>query len=109
MRANSDHEAKFPIELPRRVIKLLTAPGDMVLDCFMGSGTTALAAIQEQRNYIGIELDEQYVASSRAACEKELKTRDLTQHASSQPTDKTARKGKTTAKVEQIALLKELL
>jgi len=60
VRANDDHEAKFPIELPRRAIRLLTAPGDIVLDCFMGSGTTALAAIQEKRHYIGIELEEKY-------------------------------------------------
>lgn len=68
VRANDDHEAKFPIELPRRVIKLLTAPGETVLDCFMGSGTTAAAAIQEGRNYIGIELDPQYVELARSAC-----------------------------------------
>ena len=36
VRANDDHEAKFPEELPRRVIKLLTDPGDLVLDCFLG-------------------------------------------------------------------------
>lgn len=61
VRANDDHEAKFPVELPRRVIKLLTAKGDTVLDCFMGSGTTAIAAIREERNYIGIELKAEYV------------------------------------------------
>jgi len=61
VRANDDHEAKFPRELPRRVIRLLTDPGDIVLDCFMGSGTTALAAIQQRRQYIGIELEEKYV------------------------------------------------
>ena len=52
VRANDDHEAKFPIELPRRVMKLLTAHGDTVLDCFMGSGTTGVAAILEGRNYL---------------------------------------------------------
>lgn len=61
VRANDDHEAKFPVELPRRFIKLLTDPGDTVLDCFMGSGSTAVAAIQENRNYIGIDLIEEYV------------------------------------------------
>jgi DNA modification methylase len=68
VRANDDHEAKFPLELPRRVIKLLTAPGDVVLDCFLGSGTTAVAAITEGRQYIGIELDPEYVALARRAC-----------------------------------------
>ncbi|MHB1857404.1 MAG: DNA-methyltransferase [Acidobacteriaceae bacterium] len=67
VRANDDHEAKFPVELPRRVIRLLTAPGETVLDCFMGSGTTAVAAIEEGRNYIGIERESQYVALARTA------------------------------------------
>lgn len=61
VRSNNDHEAKFPIELPKRAIKLLTEPGDIVLDCFMGSGTTALAAIELERKFLGIELVEDYV------------------------------------------------
>jgi len=65
VRVNDDHEAKFPIELPLRVIRLLTDPNDVVLDCFMGSGTTAIAAIQENRQYIGIELEEKYVTLAR--------------------------------------------
>lgn len=65
VRSNDDHEAKFPIELPRRVIRLLTDPGDLVLDCFIGSGTTALAAIEQNRSYIGIEKEERYVLLAR--------------------------------------------
>jgi len=65
VRANDDHEAKFPVELPTRVIRLLTDPGDIVLDCFMGSGTTAEAAIRENRQYIGIEILEKYVNLAR--------------------------------------------
>ncbi len=65
VRANDDHEAKFPIELPLRVIRLLTEPGDIVLDCFMGSGTTAIAAIREKRQYIGIEIEKKYVELAR--------------------------------------------
>lgn len=61
VRANDDHEAKFPLELPRRVIRLLTEPGDLVLDCFLGSGTTAVAALEEGRQFIGIEIEEKYV------------------------------------------------
>jgi site-specific DNA-methyltransferase (adenine-specific) len=61
VRANNDHDAKFPVELPLRIIRLLTDPGDIVLDCFMGSGTTAVAAIREHRQYIGIEILEKYV------------------------------------------------
>ncbi|MGA9061678.1 MAG: site-specific DNA-methyltransferase [Terracidiphilus sp.] len=56
VRINDDHEAKFPVELPLRVIRLLTDPGDTVLDCFMGSGATAVASVKACRNFIGIEL-----------------------------------------------------
>lgn len=74
VRTNDDHEAKFPFELPRRVIQLLTAPGDIVLDCFMGSGTTARAAIREKRQYIGIEKIPTYVDLARRACRQEEET-----------------------------------
>ena len=67
VRANDDHEAKFPLELPRRVIRLLSAPGDTVLDCFMGSGTTAIAAIGESRHFIGIELNPLYAEMAEKA------------------------------------------
>jgi DNA modification methylase len=67
VRANDDHEAKFPLELPRRVIRLLTDPGDTVLDCFIGSGTTAVAALREGRHYIGIDAVEGYVRLARRA------------------------------------------
>jgi DNA modification methylase len=62
VRANDLHEAMFPIELPRRCIRLLTDPDDVVLDCFMGSGTTAKAAIETRRRFIGVELQEDYAA-----------------------------------------------
>lgn len=65
VRANDDHEAKYPEELPARVIRLLTDPGDVVLDCFIGSGTTAVAAVRERRQYIGIELLAPYVDLAR--------------------------------------------
>lgn len=65
VRANGDHEAKFPEELPRRTIRLLTDPGDTVLDCFLGSGTTAVAAIHERRSFIGIEIEQKYVRLAR--------------------------------------------
>lgn len=65
VRANDDHESKFPLELPRRVIKLLTDPGDLVLDCFIGSGTTAVAAASMGRHYLGIEFETRYVSLAR--------------------------------------------
>ncbi len=72
VRANDDHEAKFPIKLPRRVIRLLTDPWDVVLDCFMGSGTTAVAAIKESRQFTGVELSFQYVELARKNVEQEM-------------------------------------
>lgn len=68
VRANDDHEAKFPLELPRRLIQLLTKEGDTVLDCFIGSGTTAVAAILENRHFIGIDKEKKYVQLSNKAC-----------------------------------------
>lgn len=70
VRANDDHEAKFPAELPRRLIKLLTDPDDLVLDCFIGSGTTAVAAIKEKRHFIGMDKLKEYVELSRHACKR---------------------------------------
>lgn len=67
VRANDDHEAKFPLELPRRLIRLLSEPGDVVLDCFLGSGTSAVAAKLEGRHFIGIEKDEEYAKLARRA------------------------------------------
>lgn len=63
---NDDHEAKFPLELPRRAIKLFSDEGDTILDCFIGSGTSALAAMKEKRHYIGIDKEQQYVNLSIA-------------------------------------------
>ena len=48
------HPAPFPVELPRRLIELYTYRGDLVLDPFMGSGSTALAAIRTERHYVGL-------------------------------------------------------
>ena len=54
------HPAPFPVELPKRVIALYTQPGDVVLDPFMGSGSTAIAAISTGRHYVGYELSGEY-------------------------------------------------
>lgn len=67
VRSNADHDSKFPIELPRRLIQLLTEPGDTVLDCFVGSGTSAMAALGEGRNYIGIDKQKCSVEIARKA------------------------------------------
>jgi site-specific DNA-methyltransferase (adenine-specific) len=62
------HPAPFPVELPRRIIKLHSFWGDLVLDPFMGSGTTALAAMQLSRRVVGYELNDSY----RMLIEKKL-------------------------------------
>ena len=56
------HPAPFPIELPYRLIQLYTYEGDVVLDPFMGSGQTALAAIKATRHFVGYEIDANYVS-----------------------------------------------
>ncbi|MFP5331344.1 MAG: DNA-methyltransferase [Acidimicrobiia bacterium] len=57
-----NHPAPFPLELPRRLIELFTYRGDLVLDPYMGSGTTAVAAVQSGRHYVGYEIDPDYHA-----------------------------------------------
>lgn len=69
VRSNADHESKFPVELPRRAIKLLTEPDDIVLDCFIGSGTTAVAAVSEGRKYIGIDKEFKSVEIAKKSLE----------------------------------------
>jgi len=56
------HPAPFPTELPRRLIELYTFDGDLVLDPFLGSGSTAIAAVQSGRHYVGYETDAAYAA-----------------------------------------------
>jgi site-specific DNA-methyltransferase (adenine-specific) len=58
--SNKKHSAVFPKELPSWFIKLFTQPGDIVLDPFLGSGTTSIAAISLDRNSVGIEIKEDY-------------------------------------------------
>ena len=66
VRNNSEHEAQFPLELPRRVIRIFSGKGDLVLDPFMGLGTTTVAAIREGRRYIGIDYVAEYVEKAAA-------------------------------------------
>jgi DNA modification methylase len=76
------HPAPFPVELPKRLIELYTYEEDVVLDPFMGSGTTAVAALRTSRHFIGFDTDRSYItrANARIAEEKgrlkEQKDRD---------------------------------
>jgi len=55
------HPAPFPVELPRRLIELYTFENDVVLDPFIGSGSTAIAALDTKRRYVGYDIDADYV------------------------------------------------
>jgi DNA modification methylase len=59
-----DHPAPFPVELPKRLIHLYTYRGDLVLDPFLGSGSTAVAALRTGRHFAGYDTDAAYVANA---------------------------------------------
>lgn len=92
VRANDDHEAKFPLELPRRAIRLLTDSGDLVVDCFVGSGTTAVAAILEGRRFIGVDNCAAHVQMTLKAMDVAIHERlnllDFERQAESLPADR---------------------
>jgi DNA modification methylase len=58
------HPAPFPLELPQRLIELYTYREDVVLDPFMGSGSTAVAALRSERHFVGYDTDPSYVAAA---------------------------------------------
>jgi len=60
------HPAPFPVELPERLIRLYTYADDLVVDPFMGSGSTLVAAAKVGRRYVGYDLDPAYVDIARA-------------------------------------------
>lgn len=68
--ANKNHCAVYPETLPTWFIRLLTKRDDVVLDPFIGSGTTAIAALKSGRNYIGIDLNKKYCAISKNAIKR---------------------------------------
>jgi len=55
------HPAPFPVELPYRLIQLYTFEGEIILDPFIGSGQSAIAAIRTKRHYVGYEINREYV------------------------------------------------
>ncbi len=73
------HPAPFPVELPYRCIQLFTFKGDVVLDPFVGSGTTCLAAIMTGRHYIGIDIEESYVKLAKKRINDLIAQKKLTE------------------------------
>ncbi|MFC1923558.1 DNA-methyltransferase [Chloroflexota bacterium] len=71
------HPAPYPIELPRRCIKLFTFIGDTVLDPFVGSGTTMLACLETDRVGIGIDVDQKYCKLAKDRLIKEGKIEQI--------------------------------
>ena len=65
------HKAPFPVELPYRCIQFYTYHGDVVLDPFIGSGTTAVACVRTGRRYIGIEQNPDYIRMAEARIQQE--------------------------------------
>jgi site-specific DNA-methyltransferase (adenine-specific) len=71
------HPAPFPLELPKRCIKLFSYVGDTVLDPFAGSGTTLLAAIMHNRHAIGVEIEPAYCELAKQRIMQYLYSRQL--------------------------------
>lgn len=70
------HPAPFPVDLPLRLIELYTYRGDVVLDPFMGSGSTAVAAVRSERSFVGYDTDETYVRTARKRVQEERARQD---------------------------------
>ena len=68
--ANRGHSASFPLSLPTWFIRLFTQEQDVVLDPFVGSGTTAIACLDQNRHYIGIEAMDSYYKLAQESIDK---------------------------------------
>lgn len=71
------HPTEKPLALMRELVTLFTEPGDLVLDCFMGSGTTGVACIQTGRRFVGIEQSPEYFDLARRRLSDALSRPDL--------------------------------
>jgi len=83
------HPAPFPIELPYRLVQLYSFTNDIVLDPFMGSGQTALAALKAGRRYVGYEVDAGYVQLAQ----RRIRDYALAEEAGSAPSSSTSSTG----------------
>ena len=71
------HSAVFPEDIPNFCLQNFTKENDLVLDCFMGSGTTALSCVKSNRNFIGFEINKEYIELSKKRIEPILKQKKL--------------------------------
>jgi DNA modification methylase len=67
------HPAPFPEELPYRLIQLYSFKGDIILDPFMGSGTTAVSALKTDRKFVGYDISKEYIDLAEKRIEPLLK------------------------------------
>lgn len=70
------HPSQKPIELVEKMIKNSSHEGEVVMDCFMGSGTTAEACIRNNRHFVGFEIDEKYFDIAQARIAKAYEERE---------------------------------
>lgn len=74
---NTNHPCSFPYEIPKRLIEAFSEQGDLVLDPFMGSGTTAKVALEMNRNFIGFEISKKYCEMANEMIKSESNTLKL--------------------------------
>lgn len=80
------HPSPFPLTLPRRCIKLFSFVGDLILDPFLGSGTTLVACVELKRKGVGVEIDRKYCEIAKRRVEKvKLESAELKLFADSAP------------------------
>ena len=75
-----EHPAPYPIEIPRRLLRMFSFTGDIVLDPFSGTGTTAAAAMEVGRNSVSLEIDPEYIKLSLRRLEKHRQPHQVLRH-----------------------------
>ena len=71
------HSTQKPVSLEEYLIKTYTASGNIVMDCFMGSGSTGVACVNTGRKFIGIELDDHYFEVARERIAEAVKEKGM--------------------------------
>lgn len=72
------HPTQKPTELLQQIINTYSRPYDVILDCFMGSGSTGVACVNTNRNFIGMELDEHYFEVAKNRIDEAIKSKEQT-------------------------------